>query len=293
MKRKITKMGPASLVVSLPSRWVKSNRLTKEDEVEVEEQGNRLIISLDRIKTKNSKISIKIPTKDKFLRRLLCTPYVQGYDEIRIDYQDPRVFDLINNKALKILFGLEVIEQGTDYCILKNLSCKLEEDFDIVFKRILMSTSHMLKEILAALKKNDVQSLYNISQLELNNNRLTYLCLRTLNTQGYKEPARSNSLYLIISQIEQIVDNLRDICDYAYENKIKFSGSMIDIFQIIQRQFEAFRSLFNKPSIGAKIELEKQLKKAKSLVSRSKSQSEILNNLASIIDKLSHISREI
>jgi len=45
MKRKLIEQGGGTLMVSLPSRWIRDFELEKGDEVEIEEIGKQIIIS--------------------------------------------------------------------------------------------------------------------------------------------------------------------------------------------------------------------------------------------------------
>ena len=44
MKRKLVKQGAATMMISLPSKWIKENGLDKGDEIELIEQGGELLI---------------------------------------------------------------------------------------------------------------------------------------------------------------------------------------------------------------------------------------------------------
>jgi len=54
MRRKLVKQGAATMMVSLPSKWVKDQKLKKGDEVEVSEAEGRLQITTEK-KTNNVK----------------------------------------------------------------------------------------------------------------------------------------------------------------------------------------------------------------------------------------------
>jgi len=43
MKRKVSQIGPATLMVSLPSKWAKQFGVKKGSELEIEEKGNKLL----------------------------------------------------------------------------------------------------------------------------------------------------------------------------------------------------------------------------------------------------------
>jgi phosphate uptake regulator len=292
MKRKVTKMGPASLVVSLPSKWAKNNNISKGDEVEVTENKRSLIINIGKIIATKKSIILDIPTKDLFLRRLFCTPYVQGVNEIRVNYNEKEVFELIKNKALELLFGFEIIKQESNSCVLKNISSGLESDFDIISNRIMFSVSTMFKEMEDAFKTSNFDALNNISAMEINNNKLTYLCLRTLNLKGYKDHSKSRQWYIIISEIEQIVDNLRDICVYINSKKQEISPTVKKVFSINRELFSDFHNLLKKSNVNEIINFEKKNKNCKKIISESKNEL-LMYYLLNITDKLSHISREI
>ncbi len=48
MRRKVVKLGPATLVVSLPSKWTKKFSINAGDELEMEEHNKNLIISTEK-----------------------------------------------------------------------------------------------------------------------------------------------------------------------------------------------------------------------------------------------------
>ena len=45
MRRKIIKQGHNTLTITLPSKWVRANKVVPTDEIDVVEKGNKLIIS--------------------------------------------------------------------------------------------------------------------------------------------------------------------------------------------------------------------------------------------------------
>lgn len=292
MKRKVTKMGPASLIISLPSKWSKANRISKGDELEVTESGKNLIVSSSPIKTSGKKITIEIPTSDKFLRRYLFSPYVQGVDEIRVNYREKKVFDLISEET-NLLFGFEIVEQGANYCIIKNIGAGMDEDFDIIFSRFYYSALSMMKDMHQAIKNNDFEALNNISAVELTNNKLAYMCLRTLNIKGYKEPAKTNSLYFIISEIEQIVDDLREVCIYTSKNKLKLTKETQDILFANIELFKKFNTILKHFAIEEIFSFNQQIKSGRKLIEHSKKDEYVVRYMQGVMEKISHCVKEI
>ena len=66
MKRKIVQHGSSSLTVSIPYKWIQKYNLNKGDEINIEENGNSLILSSDNRKVQNVK---KIKVDDYFFKR--------------------------------------------------------------------------------------------------------------------------------------------------------------------------------------------------------------------------------
>ena len=109
---------------------------------------------------------------------------------------------MISNE-LELLMGYEIINQEHDHCIIKRIATAMDDDFDNILDRIFISTKSMINELIDALKEEDMDKLNHLVALELTNNKLSYFCLRVLNTKGYKDQIKTNSLYYIILLIEQ------------------------------------------------------------------------------------------
>ena len=86
MERKVIQQGPATLSVSLPSKWVQRFNVKKGDNVFVNDQGNKLEISKSSINAEKKTITIKTDeTYDcSIIGRELSAAYVAGYDEVEI-----------------------------------------------------------------------------------------------------------------------------------------------------------------------------------------------------------------
>ncbi|MBT5043325.1 AbrB/MazE/SpoVT family DNA-binding domain-containing protein, partial [Candidatus Woesearchaeota archaeon] len=50
VKRKVSLIGPSTLMVSLPSKWVKAFGIKKGDEIEITENGSNLLLESQRLK---------------------------------------------------------------------------------------------------------------------------------------------------------------------------------------------------------------------------------------------------
>ena len=170
MKRKITKMGPASLVVSLPSKWVKENNVKKGDEVEVLPENKKLLISLDQTQKTEMVKKFDANKINSIIERQLSMAYKKGYDEIQLTVnnyaQRQRIIDFVPQ-----LIGFEIIDQSEDSIILRNISKDSPKEFNTVFKRTFHTLFSFANELLDALLKDDKSKLKSLISYELLNNK--------------------------------------------------------------------------------------------------------------------------
>ncbi|MCG2718692.1 MAG: AbrB/MazE/SpoVT family DNA-binding domain-containing protein, partial [Nanoarchaeota archaeon] len=108
MKRKLIQMAGKTMVVSLPSPWIKKYGLKKGEEIDLEEKGKNILIKIDSKKENMGKeILIDIPTEDLFFERSLHVWYRRGYNQITVIFEDKDVLRKIR-KSVKKLLGFEI-----------------------------------------------------------------------------------------------------------------------------------------------------------------------------------------
>jgi len=76
MKRKVSKVGPATLMITLPSKWCKENSIKQGEELDVEIDENRnLIVERNKREKKVKEISIDLNKFRYFPRHLIAAAY--------------------------------------------------------------------------------------------------------------------------------------------------------------------------------------------------------------------------
>ncbi|MBU2638460.1 MAG: AbrB/MazE/SpoVT family DNA-binding domain-containing protein [Nanoarchaeota archaeon] len=242
MKRKLVKQGENTLTISLPSAWVNSFGLKPGDEVELNEENKGLLISTSA-EFKPRKSEIDISGLRKSLAYVYITDcYIRGDDEIKVRYDSPELLEVITG-ACNSLLGFAIIEQGKNYCILKDLSGTTQNDFDMLFRRILLLIGSMGDSGLEALKKKDIKSLIVISKTDEAINKFTNYCLRSLNRKGYRDFQKTMHYYTIIALLEQLGD------EYARLYKgihAPVSRGGIKLFEDFVGMSRKFSTLFHK-----------------------------------------------
>jgi len=243
MKRRVVKHGTSTLTISLPVQWVKKFEIKQGDELDVEERGNRIIIKpYDELIEKE--IVININGKENIPKRMIMRYYIAGYNKIKIKYKHLESRAFISNLIRTYLMGFEIVEQGDDYFILKNIARGIEEEFDVMLNRLSIITISSLKDLHDAFLKNDLTILRDISSSEMNVNKIYLFCRRMLNLIGHKEKSPIN-LGIIIKYYECIMDSINYLSLYAIENNVKVSKDIIKYVKNLLTYSEIFHKSLN------------------------------------------------
>ena len=87
MKRKVSKIGPTTLMVSLPARWVRTNNIKKGDELNLVTSSKDITFSLDKTSQKKKEISLDISSFDrKMIVRYIELLYINNYTKVKLHY---------------------------------------------------------------------------------------------------------------------------------------------------------------------------------------------------------------
>jgi phosphate uptake regulator len=209
MRRKVIQLSVKTLVVSLPTDWAVQNNIKKGGEVEVAEKGDRLVISSANDASELMKIVLVVDDRKVFDKRYIGDLYIKGYDEIKVVFKNSEVLDEVKKVDL---LGYEVVETGTNYCVIKNVLSALESEFDTMLRKCFLLSKEMALSICQYLGGKNI-NLKDIRALEAENGRASVFCLRVLNKNGYKDGAKTTFNYVIAREIEAICDIFKYIID--------------------------------------------------------------------------------
>lgn len=239
-------MGGKTMVVSLPSNWVKKYGLKKGEEVDLEERDRTLAISTDK------NLSVRKTTLDVRLlkisgRRVMAALYKRGYDEIEVLYDKPQELEEIK-KALSLeAMNFEIIKQTKDRCTIKSIAEATHEEFDNILRRTFLVLNSMLEEIHEGLIAQDKKKIEEAKEHEKTNNKFTHFCRRSLNKRGYKNYEITSIMYTIIEQLENVADELKFLCDFLISEdlkKLKISEDTNKLFNDVNAFTNHFYELF-------------------------------------------------
>ncbi|MBW2981711.1 hypothetical protein KY343_02415 [Candidatus Woesearchaeota archaeon] len=231
MERKVIKQGPNTLMISLPIKWAKKNKISKGDTVNILEEQNSLFITkgIPKEEIRRAEVEIKEEYKESLVRAIISNLYKRGYDLIEVNVIGDKAIKKIQ-KSVNSIMGFEIVEQKEEKIIIKNIS----KDLDNEFKNYLRRSFYMLIEtgriIYEDLKSNKFDNQENIKQLNQNIKKFTDVCKRSI-TKNDIYPEKNKFLYLIIWSLEKVSNEYEYIYRRVLTSKIKKEPSLINFIE--------------------------------------------------------------
>jgi len=289
MKRKLIQMAGKTIVVSLPSGWVKKYGLKKGEEIDVEEEGRRITVTTTKeYEVEKTKINL-IGASERVIRWTLAALHKSGYDEITIEHDEKKTVKVIEELIKDLFTGFTIMEQTKDKCVLKSISKDLESEFEPTLRRAFLVTLSMSEESLNCIKNHDFTGLKELIVKEQVNNQLTNFCERLLNKKGYKDYRKTCFMYIIVWNLEKICDNYKYICELLKDvKKFEIKKDIVNLYEQANNFFKSYYELFynfdiiklSELSIKKK-EIEKEARKM--VKGKSELETELIDHLIGII----------
>jgi len=206
MKRKTIQLGKATLVMSLPAKWIKEQGISSGDELEVEESNSKLIITTERHKIEPFKTTLEFygertkKLKSSLDERMIEAKYIKGYDEITVLCDTSKFYDMINIRV-KNLIGMEIVSQTENMLLIKDLGISTEQPIDQIIRRCFLLIRMMIEDVLKTKGNTDENSMRD---RDLTINRFSYLILRKLNKE-LRHPSGSVNIEVIPSMYSEVL----------------------------------------------------------------------------------------
>jgi phosphate uptake regulator len=240
MKRRLVKQGTATLMISLPSKWIQANNLGKGDEIDIDEKNNTLFLSTSS--KVNKEIVIKITNNNrKDLKNILTHAYRKGFNKILLQgsFQDSirEIRSIVNN----LLMGFEITEHDKSQLILENISEPTEQKYDILIKKLFHIVKETQEIILADSKSNKFNNFQEIEDLKKQHDRFILFCRRVL--------IKGNTGKALITQWEfltflmHIEHNYFYLYKYLSSNKIS-SKRLFSLILELNNYFELYEDAY-------------------------------------------------
>lgn len=215
--RRIQLTGGSTYIVSLPSKWIKRNKLSKGSEVDIEEEDGDLVIS-GRDSFKKKEIIRTVNLTDKVekanLLRVLTSIYIANFDTLVIrskDYISPSIREEIK-KFSKVVMGVEIFEESSRSVVLQNVLDSESFPISNAVRRMSLNVETMLEDTISGISNHDIELLESVMHRDDDVDRYQWYIYREARVRSNE--SEKNIYYLIMSRIlERTADHAANICN--------------------------------------------------------------------------------
>ncbi len=244
MKRKVAKIGPSTLMISLPSKWCKHFNIQKGSELELEEFGSELKI---RTSENRSELETTVDIRglgERTSRWVIGMPGKIGYDIVNVKYEQDQM-DHLKPYIKDHYIGFIISDISKGISTIRKVSIESKEEFDATLRRAFLVTLNLCDNVTTYLKEGKFQELKDFLALEATNNQLTNHCHRLLIKYGYKQYEKTTILYQIAWNLEKIADEYKSIinCFCNIKNTI-INEEVSSVLDEVKNMFHQYYELF-------------------------------------------------
>jgi hypothetical protein len=144
MKRKLVQQGAGTMMISLPSKWIKEHLLKKGDEIDMVMQSGNLLISKGSLNEKRiAEINLS-GYAESSIRTLITNVYRSGYDGMRITFKDEKQFKIVNATLNHYLLGFEVMKKDEKKCLIENITEPAFDQFEVIMEKIIYNVGLLI-----------------------------------------------------------------------------------------------------------------------------------------------------
>ncbi|MCX6748574.1 MAG: AbrB/MazE/SpoVT family DNA-binding domain-containing protein [Candidatus Pacearchaeota archaeon] len=258
MRRKLVKQGAATMMISLPSKWIKQNNLDKGDEIELEELGGNLLISSENINKKEKEISIGLNEKNKEdIKNILTHFYRRGFDKIIFNKINQETAEKIRTFTNNLLLGFEVTERDSSKCIVENISEPSDEKYEVILKKVFSIISETQDLVINDFENHSINNLAEIEEIKNQHDKFVFFCKRLL----FKNKAEKENIleWELLTFLMHIEHSYYYLYKYVHEKKIKPNKEALSLL----RESKDYFKLFSEAYYTGKIEFIHQIDKLK------------------------------
>ncbi|WP_075936939.1 PhoU domain-containing protein [Halosegnis longus] len=294
--RKVQRLGPSTLAMTLPAEWAKAQNVEKGDEVSLRTGGKGTLTVLpESVQQEESEAIIHADELEAdAIERAILAQYVLGRRVIQVEVGDGGTLDsgVINAvyNAETQLMGLGVIEETPERIAIR---CSVDpEDFtlDNLLERLESTGSTMRNEAVKALAHGNPDLAQRALNRERQANKIFVLLLRLIFT-AYQNPNLARAVGLdsgfpligyrtVAKNLELTADNAEDIAEIV----IDAGENTLDVDDATLREIREFTDTVNEMTeLGVRSVVERDydlaLQTKKLFRNVEDSQTEILTSL--------------
>lgn len=256
MKRKVNLVGQSTLTVSLPNRWVKKYGIKKGGELDVVEEGDKLLIKTESASsTKDIMVNVDVSGLDRTsIVLMIQSLYRYGYKTIEVYSKDTEVIHFRKNshrslssvvqEAVNRLIGAEITQSSLHNYTINYIPEESDRNFKTVLRRVFGLLLEMMDTLYVGLERNDKATLDSIEFQQINTIKFINYCLRSLNIYGYPDVKKTCFYYYTISSISKLHNFIINCSRNIIRLNLKLDKKSLEFVKKINDSFKLFYGLF-------------------------------------------------
>ncbi len=249
MKRKVAKIGPTTLMVSLPSKWCRAHNIKQGNEIEVAEGDDTLVLSYKPITLEIKKTELNLSDAKSFPRQLMAALYKAGIDEAIVHYSTPQEKAEVHKVLSYTLLGYAIMEEKKDSLFIKDIAKIQKEEFNPLLKKYLSTASEIPSVTLEILKQPSEDKFNELISLRATSHKYSDACRRIINKFGLENRVRETTLFYLITEAEQFTRNCENLVTFFLNQKQHAEKTDIAFLEKINSLFTAFTGILMAGSI--------------------------------------------
>lgn len=281
--RRIQLTGGSTYIISLPSKWIKDNRLEKGSELTIEETNGNLYLTHGSPEKAElvKKINIEGRVDLENFQRALTSIYISDFDTLIIkssQYIDQQLRETVR-KFSRLVMGVEIFEESSRTIVLQNVLDSTSFPMSNAVRRMSLNVETMIGDVVKGIEDNDLKLLESVINRDDDVDRYQLYVYRAVNR---KKAEDNNSIFLLIFSriLERIADHAVNICKIWTNSDVQNREIAAPVSQFLNqagalynfaveafyaRKFDPLNSVISRKSefIEAKQELLKHAGKSK------------------------------
>ena len=258
MKRKVIQIADSTQLVSLPRKWAIQYGVKKGDELDIEINGNKLIVQ-NTSKQVIERFEVDLEQFGKReIRWLLAALYRKGYEEIIIRFNSQEQYKSVQEIVDTLFTGFAIIEQKSNSCTLRPLSVEQGSEFDSSFRRmflVILSLAEGMEEY----HRGGQRDFDKLLHFEATNDKLANFCERIITTGKYHDYRLAFFIYVITWHLEKICNDYKYLCGYfSAQPQRKISTTTVQLLEQTNALLRQYYGWFYEFSLRELTEFDKR-----------------------------------
>jgi len=205
MRRKIIKQKTA-YTITLPVKWVRNYDIDEKGEIDIEEEGNKLVLSTsNKAKPEEVDLTLEKP-EEQYCRIMIENHYLKGFDVLNVSFSNKDMLSLIQSVVANLV-GVEIVKQDKTSCVISQTAMPTTEEFKSLFNRVVSILTYSLQIVEESIKGNVYDRLEEVEQLTKDARRFLLFLTRTIHKHTMIEKNDESFMHLLLERMILIQHN--------------------------------------------------------------------------------------